>query len=265
MTIKEWFFERGEFYNPPISGQWKLLHILTLLICITLIIIFNFITKKSKRKNMTKNIIISILCYSILFFEIVVRIKNILNLQFYKDVTLINLVHTLLPRPWCAISCWSLIASLFIKKKFFYNYASLSALLCSVIFFIYPGVGFNNEYIMFSNLYSIITHALLLITSITLMKLKYTEFKLDNLWKVMICFILTFAYGILQIYILKIHSDPMYFMPEGDIQKDILGISWGLYISCYIIVFLIYIFSFYIANEKDKIKFLLLVKRNSKI
>ena len=68
MTIKEWFFERGEFYNPPISGQWKLLHILTLIICITLIILFNFITKKSKKKDMTKNIIISILCYSILFF-----------------------------------------------------------------------------------------------------------------------------------------------------------------------------------------------------
>ena len=140
------------------------------------------------------------------------------------------------------------------KKPFFYNFASLSALLCSVIFFSYPGVGYNNEIILFENLYSIVTHALLLTMSITLMVLKATEFKYKHMWKLTICFALTFAYGLLQIYVLKTQEDPMYFMPNGDIQADILKISYGLYLVLYIALIVTYVNVFHLIGDWATVK-----------
>lgn len=252
MSFTDWLFEAEGFVNPPKQGQWGVLHILTLVLCVLAIITFYFISKKVNNKERFKKIVIHALVYSILFFEIVSRIVYIVRMYYYNDPLMADydLIWVLLPRPWCAVACWSLIASIFVKKKFFYNYASLSALLCSVIFFIYPGVGYNNQYIMFSNLYSIVTHALLLTTSITLIMFKWTEFKIDNLWKVLLAFLLTQVYALIEVFVLKIHHDPMYFMPNGDIQAGILGIQWWLYIIGYIALIIIYINSFYLVGDK---------------
>lgn len=156
----------------------------------------------------------------------------------------------LLPKPWCAISCWALIAAPFVKRSWFYNYASLSALFCSVVFFVYPGVGYNNVHLLFENWYSILTHALLLTTSITLMTLGYTDFRYREFWKLAAAFALTFVYGLLEIFVLKIQKDPMYFMPDGDIQSDILHLPYGLYLCAYIAVFLIFINVPYLLKRK---------------
>jgi parallel beta-helix repeat protein len=153
----------------------------------------------------------------------------------------VTLLWIILPKPWCAIACWSLMASIFVKKPFFYNFASLSALLCSVVFFVYPGVGYNNEHLLFENWYSILTHALLLTTSITMMVLGYTDFQYKDFWKTGLCFLLTFGYGFAEIFLLKTQTDPMYFMPGGDIQADILHLSYGLYLFLYILIFLVFI------------------------
>ena len=140
------------------------------------------------------------------------------------------------------------------KKPFFYNFASLSALLCSVVFFVYPGVGFNNEHLLFMNWYSILTHALLLTTSITLITLGFTSFKYREIWKVAVCFALVFAYAFLEIFVLKVEEDPMYFMPDGDIQADILRISYGLYLFAYIAVIVIYINTAYMLDDKAAVR-----------
>ena len=166
----------------------------------------------------------------------------------------LSLLWIIMPKPWCAISCWALMFSVLIKKKFFYNYASLSALLCSVIFFSYPGVGFNNEYILFDNVYSIVTHALLLTMSITLITLKFTDFKYKDFWKFAVCFGVTFVYGLIEIYLLKLVADPMYFMPNGDIQAGILKISYGLYLFLYIFLIVVYTNAFYLVQDKQTVK-----------
>ena len=98
-------------------------------------------------------------------------------------VMALDALWIIIPKPWCAVSCWLLIACVFVKKSWFYNFASLSALLCSVIFFSYPGVGYNNEHLLFENWYSILTHALLLTMSITLIVLKFTDFRYREIWK----------------------------------------------------------------------------------
>ena len=67
-------------------------------------------------------------------------------------------------------------------------------------------------------------------------------------------YVLTFAYALLQIYVLKTQVDPMYFMPDGDIQADILGISYGLYLTLYIALIVIYVNAFYLIGDRKNIK-----------
>ncbi len=254
MTFAEWMF--GGIENPFKAGQWGPLHIAVMICCVLLILGFYFIVKHAKDKEKAKKIIVFTLIGAIIFFEILIRYVRIVKLYCLHQPEMegLDLTWIMLPRPWCAVACLTLIASVFVKKPFFYNYASLSALLCSFIFFCYPGVGFNNVYLIFDNWYSILTHALLLTTSITLIVLKYTSFKFNELWKVAICFLLTFIYGLIQIYVLKIHPDPMYFMPNGDIQAGILHISYGLYLALYIVLFLAYVITPYILDDKETFK-----------
>ena len=254
MTFSQWLF--GGIDNPYQGGQWGILHISVMLACVALIIAFRFIVKKARNPELAKKIIIYSLVGAIFFFEVMIRFVQCVKLYHLQlsEMAGINLLWIILPKPWCAISCWALIASVFIKKPFFYNYACLSALLCSFIFFIYPGVGFNNVHLLFENWYSILTHALLLTTAITMMELKYTSFKYKSLWKLAICFALTFLYGLIEIYILKIQPDPMYFMPNGDIQADILKMNYGLYLFSYIALIVIYINTAHMLDDRETVR-----------
>ena len=255
MTFKEWLFSMAEkplIYNPVVNGRWGLLHIITLLISIALILTFYFIYKKIDNKEKFRKIVIFSLTSLILFFEIMMRFVRFVN--YANELTLYRVVWILIPRPWCAIAGWALLLSPFINKKFFYNFASLSSLLCAAIFFVCPGVGFNNKYILFENLYSICTHALLLIMSISCITLKFTDFTYKNIWKEAICYVLTFAYALFIIFVLKMERDPMYFMPNGDIQAGILGLSYGVYLPLYILFLLTYVNAFYLIQDRKNVK-----------
>ena len=254
MSFSQWLF--GGIDNPFKAGQWGPLHIAVMLSCVALILLFNLIVKHSHNKEKTKKIIVYALVGAIAFFEIMIRFVQCVKLYYLHQPEMegVTMLWIILPRPWCAISCWALIASVFLKKSFFYNYASLSALLCAVIFFIYPGVGFNNVHLLFNNWYSILTHALLLTTSITLMTFKIADFRYNQLWKVAVCFLLTFAYAFVEIFVLHIHTDPLYFMPNGDIQAGILRIDYGLYLFGYIALILIYINTAHMIGDKETVK-----------
>ena len=241
MTFVQWLF--GGIENPYKAGQWGALHIGTLLTCAALILIFAWLVKHTKDPDKTRKIIVYTLVGAIAFFEVMIRFVYSMKLYYFQQPEMAGLTWywILLPKPWCAIACWSLIASIFVKKTFFYNFASLSALLCSVVFFVYPGVGYNNEYLLFENWYSILTHALLLTTSLTMIVLKVTDFHYRDFWKTALCFLLTFAYGFVEIYLLKLQADPMYFMPGGDIQANILRMPYPLYLTLYILIFLVFV------------------------
>lgn len=254
MTFTQWLF--GGIENPEFNGRWGLLHILTLVLCVLCIVGFYFITKRAKHPEKVRSRIVNTLAGLIAFFEIMIRFVYFMKLYYFQQPEMNGTgpLWILIPKPWCAISCWLLIACVFVKKPFFYNFASLSALLCSVIFFAYPGVGYNNEIILFENLYSIVTHALLLTMSITLMVLKCTDFRYKHMGKLALGFVLTFAYGLVQIFWLKTQEDPMYFMPDGDIQADILHISYGLYLFLYILLIVVYVNAFHLIGDRAAVK-----------
>ncbi|MBE7074820.1 MAG: hypothetical protein E7376_02445 [Clostridiales bacterium] len=241
MSFIDWIFTT---YPGATKVQpWGIAHILTLLGCIALIVVLALIFKNKDKS--TKYKVLWVLVGLILFFEIA---RRVINLVKTSEFTLTGVLGTLLPRPWCAISCWALIIAACFRKKFLYNFASISALLCAIIFFAYPGVGFKSPFFGFDDLYSVVTHALLLITSISLITLGFTNFRYKKVWKVVLCFVVIFAYAFLEIYVLKIEADPLYFMPGNDVM-DIIGVNHSLYLVLYSIFLLVYVNLFYVINE----------------
>jgi len=257
MTFKEWFFgENGTinpgFNNPSVNMQWKLPHILVLLTCIATIIAIAFLFRKKSDK--TRRIVLWVIAGLILLFEVTRRVKNIISMSITDSITLDSMLSTLLPRPWCAISCWAIIIAAIFNKKYLYNVASFTALLCAIIFFAYPSAGFNNTLMEFDNIYSIATHSLILIGSITLITLKFTDFKYKNFWKDLICLAVIFVYACIEIWILKISENPLYFLPmEGNEVQEILGLGSTLYIIVYWAFLALFINLFYLINDRKNV------------
>ena len=248
MTFLEWLF--SSYPNPHINGQWGLGHILTLISITIFVTLLSIVLNKFDNKGKGKKITLISLVILILLFEIIRRTVNIIKLN--GNITLDNILKILLPRPWCAISCWVLILSVRINKNFFYNFASITSMLCSVIFFAYPGVGYNNQYILFENLYSIMTHTLLLTTSILLITLKFTKFEFKGIWNEALCLLGVYIYSLIEIFILKIAADPLYYMPNGDITH-ILGInSYPIYLLIYCVFIMMWGSIFYLISKIHK-------------
>lgn len=256
MTFKEWLFETGEFVNPPISGQWGLLHILTLVLCALAVTGAFFLVKHSSNKEKTARAIVLTLACLLLFFEIAQRFVYFFR-RFYfnvEDMRGLTALWILLPKPWCAVGCWTAVAAVFVNRKFFYAFASIQGLICTLIYFVYPGTGYNNQYIMFSNLYSITTHALLLTLSLMFIVLKLAAFEYKDFLKTAVCFAFVYAYAFLEIYVLETFADPMYFMPGGDIQANILNIPWGIYIVLYVVLLIVFINAFYLIADRNTVR-----------
>lgn len=245
MSFIDWIY--SSYPNPSVDGRWGWLHITVLVLAIAIIVAIALLFRKRSEK--TRRIVIWVLTVLILAFEIT---RRVVNLCKTTDYSWNNVLYILLPRPWCAISCWCVIISTIFNKTFLYNVTSYTALLCALVFFAYPSVGFNNQYILFENLYSIATHSLLLITSISFITLKFTKFEYKSIWKEAICLAVIFGYALLEIYALKIESDPLYFMPGNDVM-DIFGISYGAYLAICIIFMLVYINAFYLIGDRKNV------------
>lgn len=243
ITFSDWILSNYP-ENSSMAGQWGWRHILTMIICAIIILLLTALF--DKKDESTRRKVICVLAGMILFFEIS---RRLINLYKTTEFTLDGLLYTLLPRPWCAISCWSIIIAAIFNKKFLYNFATMSSLLCAIIFFAYPGAGFNDKYILFENIYSISTHALLLITSITMMTLKITDFRYKSIIDELICFCVIYIYAFIEILVLKIATDPLYFMPNNEVH-EILGLPYLLFLFVYIAFVFIYINLFYFINEK---------------
>ncbi|MBO7218782.1 MAG: YwaF family protein [Clostridia bacterium] len=246
MSFIEWLY--SSYPNPHVDGQYGLLHILTMLFIVAFIVVSSILLRNKSDK--TKRIVLFVLVSIILILGVT---RRIVNLCKTTDYTVNNILSILLPRPGCAISCWLVIAATIINKKFFYNFSSIIAILCGVIFFAYPEAGFNNQYLLFENIYSIFTHTLFLISGVCFITYGFTDFKYKNAWKELICLGVLLVYVLLEIYVLKIEGDPFYFMPQNDVQ-DIVGLGYGIYLPGYLAFIAVYLNAYYlIPFFKNKI------------
>jgi hypothetical protein len=159
----------------------------------------------------------------------------------------------LLPRPGCAISCWLIVISVIAKKKFLYNVTSIVGMISAVIFFAYPGVGFNHTILLFENIYSIVTHAIILISCVCFITYGFAEFEYKNIWKDGLVLLGIALYVILEMFVLKIEPDPFYFMPGNDVE-EILGIAHNLYAVLYVAFMAVYMNAYYLISKFCKKK-----------
>lgn len=239
MSFHDWLYSVYP-ENAAINGQWGLLHIATLLLCAGVCVALYCLFRNTTEK--TRQCVILVLAMVILAFELTRRVINLSR----GCVTFTDYARTLLPRPWCAISCWTLILAVFVKRRWLYNFAAMTALLNALVFFAYPSVGFNHRVILFENLYSICTHALLLVSAITLMSLGLTDFQLKKrmLLQQGGMVLLTYVYAFAEIFLLKIEADPLFFMNGNDVQT-ILGVSYPLYLVMYAVFLCVYFSAFF--------------------
>jgi hypothetical protein len=245
MTFHDWLYS---VYPPnsAMEGQWGIPHIITLLLCIGCMIGFTLLGKRYESK---KRVILIVLASLALFFEIS---RRIINLTRGNEMDFTALMKTLLPRPWCAISCIVAIIAVFLHKKFFYNFSATTGILCALVFFAYPGAGFTHNIYLFENYYSIFSHSLFFILSVLFITLGFTDFRYirgEGIWKSalpeLIALAVTYLYGFLEIHLLKIERDPLYFMKGNEIE-EILGCSHGVYLVIYIGFLLLFFNAFYL-------------------
>ncbi len=249
MSFKDWLLSNYP-PNSTIEGQWGALHIIVLVACILSIIAISILfSKKRIHDDKYRRIVIIVLASLILFFEITRRIINLIKTDTH---TLHSLLVTLLPRPWCAISCWMVMIAVLVNKKFFYNFASITSILCGLIFFAYPGAGFNHKVILFENVYSIATHALFFTTAILFITLDFTDCKFKGRWKELICLGGVYIYGAIETWILKIEKDPLYYLPNNEIM-DIFGMKYLPFLIGYILFIAVFWLSFYLVQNRKSL------------
>ena len=255
MTFKQWIYG-SDIDNPSINGQWGLLHIITLLFCVALIVGLTLLFKNKDDKS--KRRVLLVIAFILLFFEVARRIVNITNpITFTKY----NILWVLLPRPGCAISVWLVMLSAFINKKWFYNFASIISIICAIIFFAYPGAGFLHKYVLFEDLYSIITHSLFFIGSFLIVTLGLAQFNYHHIKNELISLAVLVFYCILEMFVLVKNSkgdplelDPFYTLANNEVQ-EIVGISnHALYLTLYILFIIVYFGSFYFFSKKKAFK-----------
>ena len=272
MTLRQWF-AIDPISNPYEDNRWGVMHITVLLACIALCILTYFLRNKNIR---LRTGIIRFLAIALFIFELARRIVNLIimdaaSLTFGELLASDDFWYAMLPRPWCAISVFLIMISAIVNKPFFYNIASMNAIICVIIFFAYPSAGFNNELMQFENVYSIATHAILLVGSVSMITMGLTDFKyIRTAWynsalRELVAIIAIFAYAFLQIFVLKIqhNPDPLYFMPTGSMDgyvnevQDIVGLSGPLYVILYSAFLIFYFNLFYIIQhlvDKKKAK-----------
>ena len=246
MTFLEWLL--GKYPNSPVNGQWGPLHITVLVLSIGMIVGLYFLLRK--RSTRTKRIMVLSMVSVLILFEIVRRVINLYNETIFD---LHNVLRILLPRPMCAIAVFVVIIAHFVNKPSVYNFASFTAILATGIFWVYPGAGFR-QYILFDDLYSIVTHAFAFMIAISFITLGFTKFEYKTIWKSVIYYVICIVWSLILAFGLKIESDPMYFLPGNEIQHDILGMDYALYLPLYILFTIVFINSFYLIGDRKSVK-----------
>ena len=243
VSFYDWIYSNYPPQRAAVNGRYGAIHIATILLCIALVIAISLLHKKDKR---TRTAVIQALAFAILTFEVTRRVINFTRGEALSTDTVL---YYLLPRPWCAISCWMTIAAALTGKKALYNFSTMSSLLCALVFFVYPVVGFNHAVYLFEDVYSISTHSLLFVTSLSMMTLGMTDFRYQRehggAWQELFLLGLTYTYAFFEIFVLKIERDPLYFRPGNDVQ-NVFGFSYPIFLIVYVGFLLIYFNAFYI-------------------
>ena len=170
MTFKQWIFSiRAE--NDVYGGQWKFPHILTLCIAIALIVALTLVFRKKSRG--ARESVVKTLAIAVLVFEVVYRVAHFAKGDVVGVGSALRLIF---PSAWSGIACWLLIIAAVGNKKTLWNFSAINGLFCSVVFFIYPTVGFVHKTMLFDDWYAVFTHSILFLSALCTITLSLGDF-----------------------------------------------------------------------------------------
>ncbi len=247
MTFRQWIFSirpESDIYN----GQWKFPHIITLCICLALIVALALIFRKKSRR--ARETVVKPLAVLVLILEVALRAINFAKGNVVDAVSILLLIF---PTTWSAIACWILVIAAVVNKKNLWNFSAINGLLCSVLFFIYPTVGFAHKTIVFADFYLIATHALLFVASVSILTLRLGDFRykretfINGFLKELIAFGCVLVYVATLTFVVKMlgtEIDPMYFRANSALQST-LGLGYAVYLALYLLCVCVWINAFY--------------------
>lgn len=245
MTFSDFWTDKN---NPKLAqseylynGRHIFVLILTLLLCVSLTIIFRNKSDKAKR------ILFYVFGGIFLFFEISTRIVNLIIAESF---TFESVVKILLPMHICSVMVWVFIVAIFTRKKFLINYSCIIGTLATVAFLLYPAVGLNKVYMSFTCLYSTISHMLGFVCCILLMTLGMAKFEFKDIWIPYVCLIVMFSYGALLNFVIFPGSDYMYMI--NDPLELNLAIPYQIVYSIIIIIYTAMYYIIYWLIQKIK-------------
>ena len=235
MSFHDWWTNENNPSLPKSEYLFGTRHIIMLAIAVIAVVLLSILFFKKSQK--AKNILLTVLVCVMLFFEVTSRI---VNFAITTDFSWQNIIKILLPMHICSVAVVVIIVGYFAKNKTLINFATITGLLATVAFLLYPAVGINKTYISFTCLYSITSHVTGFVVSCLLINLGFAKFMFKDMWKTYLCFAIMFGWGVLVDFVLLPGSDYMY------LRNDPLELDLGFpYHILYGAILVVYIFMFY--------------------
>lgn len=214
MTLIDWILGNGIQRLQPHEFLYKTNHIITLiLVALTAITLSIAFRKNKKMQKITLHVAVG----TMLFFEIASRIITIIKLNSY---TFENLYKALMPCHFCSIVVVTLLVAFYTKYQPLLNASVVAGFLATIVFLLYPSVGFNTNIITFSQTYSIVSHSLGFILSVLLVVYKKVDFSINKIHHTIIYFAGAILYMLFLNIILFKGSNYGYFV-ENELGLDV--------------------------------------------
>lgn len=245
MWFKDFMTNENNITLPKSEYLYGTRHIIVLALTfiLTLAVYFIFRNKSDKAKN----ILFKCFGFFFLFWEISTRIVNLI---IAEGLTFEKILEILLPMHICSVMVWIFIIAIFSKNQVLINFGAIGGILATIAFLLYPAVGLHQVYINFTNLYSITSHMVGFICSISLISLGKTKFEMKKIWQTYLCVALMFCWGAVVNFLIFPGSDYMY-MINDPLE---LGLPFP-YQILYAAIIGLYVLAFYLVPfVKNKIK-----------
>lgn len=248
MTFHDFWTNENNPSLPKSEYLYNTRHILVLvgilIACVVLTLIFY---KKSDR---AKNILFYVFGSILLFFEILSRIVNLI---ITTDYSLKNIFKIITPMHICSVMVWVFIVAIFSRKKTLMEYSVIGGFLATIAFLVYPTVGLNRTYMSFTCIYSTFSHALGFVTVILMMTLGRVHFEFKDIWKIYLCFVIMFLWGVLLDFVILPGSNYMFIVIDP-LELNInfpYQVLYGIILILYVLIY--YVISFLIGKIKRNI------------
>ena len=215
MSFKQWLFSEGYNTLPTSQYLYKTKHLIMLFsVVISALVLSLFFRKKSKK---AQDIVLTLLVFLMIFLEIVYKTVTIIKMTNY---TFLNMYKALIPCHFSSVAAVFIIVAHFSQKEGLRNVMTIAGLLSSISFLVHPAVGVNADKILYTQLYSIVTHGLQFVIPILWIVFKRVDFSLKKIYQPIIFFIVVVCYALFLNLVLYKGSNYMYFM-KNELSFDV--------------------------------------------